>query len=209
MKVLVACEYTQIVTIKLRAMGIEAYSCDIRDCIGGHPEWHIRGDVLSVLYDYWDMIIAFPPCDHLAVSGSKHFKQKIEDGRQAYAIAFFLLFTKLKCKRVAIENPKSIMSTHYRKPDQIIHPYQFGDPFKKTTCLWLKGLPPLKKTRKKRVSRGLQKVNPNGSHYPDWMNKKDERDKTFDGIATAMAEQWGKILLDGFKPKRFVLRRKK
>jgi site-specific DNA-cytosine methylase len=207
LKVLVACEYTQVVTIALRKMGIEAYSCDIRECIGGHPEWHIQGDVVPLLYKEWDMIIAFPPCDHLAVSGAAHFKEKIADGRQAYAIAFFLLFTKLKCKKVAIENPKGIMSTVYRKPDQNIQPFQFGDPYKKTTFLWLKGLPPLKKSRKNRVGQGLQRTQPSGCTSPKWFDNRSMRDRTFDGIANAMAQQWGKILLDEFKPKRIKLRR--
>lgn len=138
MRVLIACEESQVVCIEFRKLGHEAYSCDILDCSGGHPEWHIKGDVLNYLTG-WDMIIAFPPCTHLAVSGSRHFAKKIADGRQQEGITFFMQIAKAPCEIIAIENPIGIMSTLFRKPDQIIHPYQFGDPEKKSTCLWLKG----------------------------------------------------------------------
>ena len=144
MKILVACEESQAVTIEMRRLGHEAYSCDIIECSGGHPEWHIMQDVLPLLNGKctfqtadahthtidgrWDMIIAFPPCTDLAVSGARHFKQKQEDGRQQRSIEFFLKFANAPCDRIAIENPVGIMSTHYRKPDQIINPWQFGHP---------------------------------------------------------------------------------
>jgi hypothetical protein len=201
MKVLVACEESQAVTIEFRKLGHEAYSCDIQDCSGGHSEWHIKGDVLTHLEDGWDLIIAFPPCTHLACSGAKHFEQKKADGRQQRAIDFFMSFTKTKCKQVVIENPVGIMSTIYRKPDQIIQPHFFGDPFQKTTCLWLHNLPPLfhcaeddlfyKKTH---VSKGEFIITPSGKKLPKWYSDNKDpkiRSKTFPGIARAMAEQWG------------------
>jgi len=120
MKILVACEESQAVTIELRKLGHEAYSCDIQECSGGHPEWHILGDVVPELKKHWDMIIAFPPCTDLAVSGAAWFEQKRKDGRQQASIDFFMLFANADCERIAIENPVGIMSTHWRKPDQKI-----------------------------------------------------------------------------------------
>ncbi len=146
MKILVACEESQAVTIELRKLGHEAYSCDILPCSGGHPEWHIQGDVLEHLNDGWDMMIAFPPCTHLAVSGAAWFKEKIADGRQQQGIDFFMEMINAPIEKIAVENPVSVMSTKYRKPDQIINPFQFGDPVPKKTCLWLKNLPLLEPT---------------------------------------------------------------
>jgi len=122
MKILVACEESQIVTKAFRERGHEAYSCDIESCSGDHPEWHVKDDVLEHLEDGWDMMIAFPPCTHLAVSGAKHFKKKREDGRQQKAIDFFMQLANAPIEKIAIENPVSIMSTIWRKPDQIIQP---------------------------------------------------------------------------------------
>lgn len=199
-KVLVACEESQTVTIELRKLGIIAYSCDIIDCSGNHPEWHIKNDVTEVLKEKWDALIAFPPCTHLASSGAKHFKKKIEDGRQQEAIDFFMQFVNYDCDYICIENPIGIMSTKYRKPDQIIQPYQFGEPFKKTTCLWLKGLTKLRSTdiiSHEEVEKGI--VIHGGKRLPRWYSNagKDrarKRSKTFVGIAKAMAEQWEKFL---------------
>lgn len=146
MKVLVACEESQAVTIELRRLGHEAYSCDIQACSGGHPEWHLKHDVIPLLSEKWDMIIAFPPCTDLAVSGARHFAKKRADGRQQRSIDFFMRFVNADCPKIAIENPIGIMSSVYRKPDQIIQPYQFGDHARKSTCLWLKGLPKLEPT---------------------------------------------------------------
>lgn len=126
LKVLVACEESQAVTIELRRLGHEAYSCDILPCSGGHPEWHLQVDALELLKMEWDMILAFPPCTHLAVSGAKYFEEKRRDGRQQAAINFFMQFVNADCPKIAIENPVGIMSTCYRKPDQIIQPWQFG-----------------------------------------------------------------------------------
>ena len=196
MKILIACEESQTVCKAFREKGHEAYSCDIQECSGGHPEWHIQGDVLEQLDKDWDMIIAHPPCTDLAVSGARHFAKKIADGRQQKSVEFFIKFTGLKCPKVMIENPIGIMSRLYRKPDQIIQPWQFGDPFQKSTCLWLKGLPKLIPT--KIVDKGEFYVSPSGKRLPKWyndgikgQNRTKVRNKTFQGIADAMAEQWG------------------
>jgi len=184
-KVLIACEESQAVTKEMRALGIEAFSCDIEPCSGGHPEWHIQGDVAPLLEQEWDMIIAFPPCTHLAVSGARWFKQKRKDGRQQQGIDFFMLFANAKSQRVAIENPIGIMSSIWRKPDQIIQPWMFGHGETKATCLWLKGLPKLNPT---------QVVNGREQHIwkmPPSSERSKLRSKTFKGIAKAMAEQWG------------------
>jgi hypothetical protein len=146
MKILVACEESQAVTIELRKRGHEAFSCDLLPCSGGHPEWHIQGDVLPLMDGGWDVIIAFPPCTDLAVSGARYFEQKKADGRQQRSVDFFMQFANANCPRVAIENPVGIMSGLWRKPDQIIQPWQFGHDASKKTCLWLKGLPLLKHT---------------------------------------------------------------
>jgi len=197
MKILVACEESQAVTKRLRALGHEAYSCDIQECSGGHPEWHILGDVVPELEKHWDMIIAFPPCTDLAVSGAAWFEQKRKDGRQQASIDFFMLFTNANCERIAIENPVGIMSSQWRKPDQIIQPYWFGDEAQKTTCLWLKGLPKLEPT--KMVGKGEFITHKSGKTKPKWFadafklspsERRKVRSKTFDGIAQAMAEQW-------------------
>jgi hypothetical protein len=200
-RVLIACEESQAVTVAMRNIGIEAYSCDVEPCSGSHPEWHLQQDVIPLLNQKWAMIIAFPPCTHLAVSGARYFEQKRIDGRQQQGIDFFMQFVNCKCDRVAIENPVGIMSTLYRKPDQIIQPCWFGNPEYKTTCLWLKGLPKLiptdivdpeftvYKNSGKRVSK---------HHYDTFYLPKKERSKirskTFEGIATAMAQQWGVLI---------------
>ena len=195
MKILVACEESQAVTIELRRLGHEAYSCDIENCSGGHPEWHLQQDVVPLLKQKWDMIIAFPPCTHLAVSGAAWFEEKRKDGRQQQGIDFFMLFTNLDCPRVAIENPVGIMSTYYRKPDQIIQPWMFGHPEKKATCLWLKGLPLLQPTNDvSEIMKTLPKNKQERLHYlPPSTERAKLRSKTFPGIAKAMAEQWAGI----------------
>lgn len=193
MKILCACEESQAVTKEFRALGHEAYSCDIQATSGDHPEWHLQQDVTELLEQEWDMIIAFPPCTHLAVSGAKHFAKKRADGRQQEAIDFFMLFANAKCDKIAIENPVGIMSSTWRKPDQIIQPWQFGHNAQKSTCLWLKGLPLLQATNV--VDKGEFYVSPSGKRMPKWLsdNKSAKiRSKTFEGIAKAMADQWGK-----------------
>ena len=204
MKILVACEESQAVTKELRKLGHEAYSCDLLPCSGGHPEWHLQQDVIPLLKEKWDMIIAFPPCTHLAVSGARHFEQKRKDGRQQQGIDFFMKFVNADCPRIAIENPIGIMSSIYRKPDQIIRPWMFGDKFTKSTCLWLKGLPKLEPTnivekgefiewtckktgKKKRQAKWFFEALKNAKNNEE---RSIIRSKTFPGIAKAMAEQW-------------------
>ena len=206
MKVLVACEESQAVTIELRKLGHEAYSCDIDECSGGHPEWHLQEDVIPLLEKEWDMIIAFPPCTHLAVSGARHFEQKRKDGRQQEGIDFFMQFANAKCERIAIENPVGIMSTQWRKPDQIIQPFHFGDPFKKTTCLWLKGVDKLIPTDIVEVEDFIEYHCKNGkiARFSNWYNqtgkdRQKNRSKTFPGIAKAMAMQWAGEVSEGFR----------
>ena len=206
MKILVACEESQAVTIELRRLGHEAYSCDIQECSGWHPEWHIKGDVLPLLNGdcefntmdgerhaisgRWDMIIAFPPCTDLAVSGARHFAKKRADGRQQASIDFFMKFANAHCDRIAIENPVGIMSTHFRKPDQIINPWQFGHPETKKTCLWIKNLQPLEETEN--VYAYMMTLPEKARSRIHWMGSghAKERSKTYPGIARAMAEQW-------------------
>ena len=197
MRVLLACEESQAVCKEFRRLGHEAYSCDIQPCSGGHPEWHILGDVIPELKKHWDMIIAFPPCTDLAVSGAAWFEQKRKDGRQQASIDFFMLFANANCERIAIENPVGIMSSQWRKPDQIIQPYWFGNEAQKTTCLWLKGLPKLEPTNM--VGKGEFITHKSGKTRPKWFadafklpasERRKVRSKTFDGIAQAMAEQW-------------------
>jgi len=188
MKVLVACEESQVVTKAFRDKGHEAYSCDILPCSGGHPEWHIKGDVLGdVLYNNteWDMILAFPPCTDLAVSGARWFKEKIADGRQQTSISFFMRIANYPCPKMAIENPIGIMSTKWRKPDQIIQPWMFGHGETKATCLWLKGLPKLIPTNivEGREQR-IWKMAPSD-------DRAKLRSKTYQGIADCMADTWG------------------
>jgi site-specific DNA-cytosine methylase len=186
MKVLIACEESQTVCKAFRDRGHEAYSCDILPTSGNNPGWHIQMNVVDALikkYPRWDMIIAFPPCTHLAVSGARWFKDKKHE--QLEAIEFFRFFVNCDCPKIAIENPIGIMSTRYRKPDQIIHPWQFGHGETKATCLWLKGLPKLKPTnivdgREQRIWK-----------MPPSEDRAKMRSKTYQGIANAMAEQWG------------------
>lgn len=205
MKVLVACEESQAVCTEFRKRGHEAYSCDILPCSGGHPEWHLQQDVIPLLKEKWDIIIAFPPCTYLTVTGNRWFNidrygekaiQRYKDRKDA--IDFFMAFANADCDKIAIENPVGIMSSEWRKPNQIINPWQFGDAFEKKTCLWLKGLQLLKPTniveipQRKRFDSG--KTMP--SWYAEaWRLPKEERakarSKTFPGIAKAMAEQWG------------------
>lgn len=194
MRCLVACEESQEVTSRLRREGVEAYSCDLLPTSGKHPEWHIQADALEVCKMQWDMVLAFPPCTHLAVSGARWFPEKERDGRQQMGIGFFLAFTALDhVPRVAIENPVGIMSRLYRKPDQIIQPWMFGHPETKATCLWLKGLPPLVATRD--VREEMDSL-PEGErarchHLPPSPQRGLLRSKTYPGIAEAMARQWG------------------
>lgn len=234
MKVLVACEESQRVCSAFRARGHEAYSCDIIDPSGGHPEWHIKQDVLGILNPYntcpdapvanpgilfqtmdgqyhfvpkWDLIIAHPPCTYLTVTGNRWFNiEKYGDkARERWklreeAINFFMAFANADCDHIAIENPVGVMSTNWRKPDQIVQPYFFGDPFEKKTCLWLKGLPLLKKTNEVTPEKRTEFAS--GKSMPAWYaaaanlpaaERSRIRSQTFPGFAEAMAEQWGEI----------------
>ena len=154
MSVLIACEESQAVTKEMRALGIEAYSCDIEPCSGGHPEWHIQGDVTPLLEREWDLIIAFPPCTYLTHAGTRHYSRRINSEEKVLArekkreesVQFFMQFVNAKCNMLAIENPVGYMNSFYRKPDQIIHPYYFGEAVQKRTCIWLKNLPLLEHT---------------------------------------------------------------
>jgi len=213
--VLVGCEESQAVTIEFRKLGIEAYSCDLKPTSGPNPEWHIQDDLMKVIASrQWDMAIFFPPCTHLAVSGAKHFEQKRKDGRQAAGIKFFMDCVNAPIHKIAIENPMGIMSTEYRKPDQIIQPYHFGDPFQKTTCLWLKNLPKLKAThydaplfgmsvdkgefyefetaegKTKKMPLWYAQAKGFGGKAPKGQTHDTTRSKTFPGIAKNMALQW-------------------
>lgn len=221
MRILVACEESQNVTNELRKLGHEAYSCDIQMHSGSHDEWHICQDVLPLLNGFckfktvdgnyheinskWDMIIAFPPCTDLCVSGARHFAKKQADGTQQRSIDFFMKFVNADCDRIAIENPIGIMSTKYRKPDQIIQPWQFGDKYSKSTCLWLKNLPLLVPTKIVEKGEFIEWIDKNGKKkrqakwfYEALKNSKNAeerakiRSKTFPGIANAMATQWTK-----------------
>lgn len=210
MNVLVACEESQEVCKAFRERGHNAFSCDLIQCSGGHPEWHIMGDVLYVIggavnfvtqdgtqhriEGKWDLIIAHPPCTDLAVSGARWFPEKQKDMRQQKAVAFFMQMALANCDRVAVENPVGIMSTCWRKPDQIVQPWMFGDPFEKTTCLWLKNLPKLEPTEI--VTPPPRQVVRSGKTLPTWYsncggNRAKARSKTFTGMAQAMAQFWG------------------
>lgn len=186
MNILIACEESQVVTKAFRKQGHNAFSCDLQHCSGGHPEWHYRGDVFDIIYNHkWDMMIAFPPCTHLAASGARWFKEKQADGRQQEGIDFFMYLVNLDIPKIAIENPIGIMSTNYRKPDQIIQPWQFGHGETKATCLWLKNLPLLQSTN---IVSGREQKTWKMRPSPE---RSKLRSKTFIGIAEAMAEQWG------------------
>jgi site-specific DNA-cytosine methylase len=208
MRILVACEESQAVTIEFRKLGFEAYSCDIQDCSGGHPEWHIKGDVMPLLEQEWDLIIAHPPCTYLTVTGNRWFNEdkygemavKRKADREE-AVKFFMLFASNKCPRICIENPVGVMSSRWRKSNQIIQPYYFGHKESKKTALWLKGLPELIPTNI--VQEEERVFYKSGKSMPKWyadavnLSKKERtklRSKTFPGIAKAMAEQWGSFL---------------
>ena len=194
MNVLVACEESQEVCKAFLERGHNAFSCDVQPCGGGLPGRHILGDVRQVFGSYWDLIVAFPPCTHLSSSGARWWKAKQADGRQQEAIDFFMSIADQDCQKIAIENPIGIMSTAWRKPDQIIQPWQFGHPESKSTCLWLKGLPKLEPTK----ILDLPKSGRWSNQTPSGQNKLGPsadrakiRSKTYAGIARAMAEQWG------------------
>ena len=217
MRVLIACEESQEVCKAFRARGHEAYSCDVQEPSGGHPEWHILGDALEALkggkivtmdgiehnVGKWDLLIAHPPCTYLTLAGNKWFKPEFADRfpdrqkQRKESVDFFMDIANADCDKIAIENPVGVMSSQWRKPDQYIEPYMFGDPEKKKTGLWLKGLPLLKPTN---IVEPVIIHCKSGANEPRWHMEtmrlpKEERSrvrsKTFIGIAKAMAEQWG------------------
>lgn len=222
MNILIACEESQAVCKAFRELGHNSFSCDLEECSGGHPEWHIKGDVIPLLNGYtsfrtcddnvhyinrrWDLIIAHPPCTYLTVTGNRWFDvgkygekaiKRLKDREEAFD--FFIKFVNADCDKIAIENPIGYVSTKYRKPDQIIHPYMFGDRARKATCLWLKGLKPLVPTDIVDPII-IEYKNGKGTDNPWHMEtmslppkeRAKARSKTFPGIAKAMAEQWGK-----------------
>lgn len=200
MDVLVACEESQEVTKAFRAKGHEAYSCDIKPCSGGHPEWHYQGDVSELLRQDWDLIIAHPPCTYLTntgvswLTGKKKKPGRWEQMREG--AEFFKRFLDHPCAKIAIENPimhKYAIEIIGRKHDQLIQPYQFGHTERKATCFWLKGLTPLHETNNvKEEMDKLPKREQQRLHYlPPSADRAKLRSKTFEGIAQAMAAQWG------------------
>lgn len=206
MKVLLACEESQEVCKRFREKGHEAYSCDIQDCSGGHPKWHIKGDVLEVINNGWDLMIAFPPCTYLTVAGMRWLKtDKTRYNKLLEARDFFLKLWAAPIEKIGIENPVGWMNTNWRKPTQIIEPYYFGDNEKKRTCLWLKGLSRLnglievamnpKKYKPKPYQTIINKkgrtINVYFANRLEDIGNSKARSKTFPGIAKAMAEQWG------------------
>lgn len=205
MKILIACEESQVVTKAFRALGHEAYSCDILPCSGGHPEWHIKSDVLEILNDGWDMMIAHPPCTYLTVTGNKWMKEEFRDRfpnrpqQRKDAIDFFIKLFDAPIEKIAIENPVGIMSTQFRKPNQYVQPYHFGDKHSKKTGLWLKNLPLLVPTE---IVEPEMYTYKDGRKDPMWhvesmgMPKEERtkyRSKTFPGFAKVLAEQWGSL----------------
>lgn len=207
LRVLVACEESQEVCKAFRALGHEAYSCDILPCSGGHPEWHIQDDVLKHLNDGWDLMIAHPPCTYLSTAGNR-WKSEERDRKKEMAFEFFMKFINAPILKIAVENPQGYVNTHYRKPDQVIHPFHFGDNDKKRTCLWLKGLPRLlwnkhigfvdsrKEPEPMHICQG-EKCKGKKIYRTEGISGSQKRSKTFPGIAAAMAEQWGEQQQEG------------
>ena len=211
MRILVACEESQAITKELRALGHEAFSCDLLPCSGGHPEWHLQQDVFEVIEQGWDMMIAHPPCTYLAVSGARWLYNK--DGskneerwrNQAEALQFVQRLMDAPIDKIAIENPVSVISSHIRKPDQIVHPWMFGDKASKSTCLWLKNLPKLEPTDIVEKGEFIEFISKKGikKRQPKWYfdalkeaktpaERRTLRSKTFKGMAQAIAKQWTK-----------------
>jgi len=209
-RILVACEESQAVTKAFRKLGFEAYSCDLLPCSGNNPDWHFQEDMFEVIKrePKFDLMIAFPPCTDLAVSGARHFERKIADGSQQKSIEFFMNVINADIERIVVENPIGIMSGKYRKPDQIVQPWQFGDKAQKSTCLWLKNVPKLLPTDIVEKGEFFEFISKKGEkkRMPMWYyqalqdaktpeERRTLRSKTFQGIADAMAKQWGDVLL--------------
>ena len=213
-EILIACEESQAITKAFRKLGYNAYSCDLLPCSGGHPEWHIQGDAIEEAYSgKYDMMIAHPPCTYLAVSGARWLYNK--DGsrneeryeNQAEALDFVQQLMNAPIEHIAIENPISVISSHIRKPDQIVHPYMFGDKASKSTCLWLKNIPKLIPTDIVEKGEFVEWIGKNGKKkrqakwYYDALaqaktpeQRRTLRSKTFQGMADAIADQWSRVL---------------
>ena len=210
MKILIAWEESQRTTMEFRRLGYEAYSCDIQDCSGGHPEYHIKGNALRLINGRcyfrtcdgkrhrisgkWDLIIAHPPCTYLTNCGNAWFNEERYGSRanRLEAAEFFMQFVNADCDKIAIENPVGWMNSHYRKPDQIIQPYQFGEPYAKKTCFWLKGLPNLIPTEVIPIDK-VNKTKGKGNWFDcpkEGVPRAKWRSKTFVGVSRAIAEQW-------------------
>lgn len=226
LNVLVACEESQSVAREFRALGHNAYSCDIKECSGGNPEYHIQGDAIEVAYNpsyEWDLMIAHPPCTYLAVSGARWMYDK--DGNrneerwrnQQDALAFVQKLLDAPIDYIALENPVSVISSAIRKPDQIIQPYQFGHEASKRTCLWLKNLSKLNHTKLVGKGEFIEWTDKNGKKkrqakwYLDALSKaktpeerRTIRSKTFEGIAKAMAKQWSEDIIGDYQIKEFL-----
>lgn len=203
LRVLVACEESQAVTKEFRALGHEAYSCDLLPCSGGHPEWHIEGDVTKMFNQQWDLVIAFPPCTDLTKACANLWPVKQQDGRQKKAFDFVKSIWDINCNHIAIENPVGWLNTNWMKPIQIFHPFHFGDPYKKQTCLWLNGLPKLEYTNVVEPTHNWHSgsigyvkdgVRIRPKTKPMTFMDSKRRSKTFPGIAKAMATQWSEFL---------------
>lgn len=202
--ILIGCEESQRICIAFRKLGYEAYSCDLQECSGGYPEWHLQMDLFEAIKLYpWKLAILHPPCSHLSVSGAWLFKDKQKDGRQQAAIDFFLRCTKVNIHHLAIENPIGIMSKLYRQPNQIIQPYMFGNYESKATCLWLKNLPPLNPTNRVflKSNKDLWNNQTSSRNVKTKGGKAGSkiRSKTYNGIAEAMATQWSIALTKDYK----------
>lgn len=216
-RVLVGCEESQAVTIELRKLGIEAFSCDIQECSGGHPEWHYQQDIFEVIKLGWDAMIAFPPCTYLTVTGARWLYNKDKTRNESRwinqdeAVDFVKKLYYSDIKHIAIENPVGKLSSLWMKPTQIIQPYYFGDEAQKTTCLWLKNLPKLKhfdsvdlfNKEVTHCGKGEMVTTSTGKTFSKWYWETSKgkgkqrqilRSKTFPGIAKAMSEQWGEFL---------------
>lgn len=202
MKILIACEESQRICAAFRKKGHEAYSCDLQDCTGGHPEWHIKADALEIIKIKWDMIIAHPPCTYMSNAGARHMYHPagvldLERYKKAMdAKEFFMNFYNCDCEKVVIENPLPLKCIELPKPTQIIQPYQFGEPYSKKTLLWIKGLPPLIPTEIMAEHKPWLPSNTSGfakgkGGSRGIAHNAKEASKTFEGIARAMAEQWG------------------
>jgi hypothetical protein len=211
-KILISCEESQTICKAFRNLGHEAYSNDIMDCSGGHPEWHLKMDVFeAVNHMEWDCMIGHPPCTYLTITGNKWFKPEFKDRfperhqQREDAIKFFIDLYNVNIPYVALENPVGVMSSRWRKPDQYVQPYEYGDPHSKKTGLWLKGLPKLVPTK---IVEPQFHIYKDGRRDPIWHvetlklpadERSKARSKTFQGIADAIAQQWGNFLNQNLK----------